>query len=107
MLRHDPPGVDLHLLLSAHARQAYVETDPKTADAGSIVRNLLAGEYDRPLRVVALNVEEGWSRDVSGTIAHRVRDVAEIALTDSTLAFIEMHVERQLQPTLRCGDQRA
>jgi hypothetical protein len=99
------PAEDLHLVLCDYGRagQAYIETDPVRADAGSIVRDFLAGEYDRPLRVVALNVEEGWSRDVSETIAHKVRDVAgheQIALTDGTLAFIEMHTERQLQPTL-------
>ena len=56
-----------------------------------------------PLRVVALNAEEGWSRDVSETIAAKVRDVAkheEIELTSGTLDFIEMHTERMLQPTL-------
>jgi hypothetical protein len=39
---------------------AYVEADPAESDATTIVRNLLHGQYGRPLRVVALNVEEGW-----------------------------------------------
>jgi len=67
------------------------------------VRALLRGLYDRPLRVIALNAAEGWSRDVSETIAAKVRDVAEhedLELTSGTLAFIEMHTERVLQPTL-------
>ena len=96
---------DLHFVLCAFGRAglAYVETDPAEADATTVVRALLRGFYDRPLRVVALNAEEGWSRDVSETIAAKVRDVAEhedIELTSGTLDFIEMHTERMLQPTL-------
>ena len=65
------PEQDLHFVLCYFGRsgqasgQAYVETDPTEADASAIVRNLLRGQYDRPVRVLALNVEEGWVRDVS------------------------------------------
>jgi hypothetical protein len=45
---------------------AYVETDSAEAEAGIIVENLLHG---RPLRVLALNADERWARDVSETIA--------------------------------------
>ncbi|SRR6266478_3955369 len=37
--------------------------------ATTIVRNLLQGQYERPVRVVALNADEGWARDVSDNIA--------------------------------------
>ena len=56
---------------------AYVETDPAEADAEIIVENLLHGQYERPLRVLALNADEGWARDVSEAIAPKVSDVAE------------------------------
>ena len=36
---------------------------------GTIVRNMIFGEYRNPLRVVAFNTVEGWSRDVSEEIA--------------------------------------
>jgi hypothetical protein len=56
------PEQDLHFVLCDFGRsgQAYVETDPTQADASTTVRNLLDGQYNRPVRVLALNVEEGW-----------------------------------------------
>jgi hypothetical protein len=44
--------------------------------------------------VLALNVEEGWVRDVSQIVAAKVRDVAqhdERELTSGTRDFIEAH----------------
>lgn len=93
---------DIHLVLCRFGRAglAYVETDPKKADATTVVRNLLYGQYGEPLRVVAVNVEEGWSRDVSEAIAYKVQQIAQQDVTDGTLAFIEAHTEAVLQPTL-------
>jgi hypothetical protein len=96
---------DLHFVLCDFGRAglAYVETNPADADATTVVQNLLHGQYERPLRVLALNADEGWARDVSETIAAKVRDVAEHEgreLTMGTTAFIEDHIGRVLQPTL-------
>ena len=90
------PEQDLHFVLCDFGRsgQAYVETDPTQADASTIVCNLLDGQYNRPVRVLALNVEEGWVRDVSQIIAAKVRDVAwhgERELTSGTRDFIEAY----------------
>ena len=77
--------------------------DPAEADATTIVQNLLHGQYERPKRVLALNVDEGWSRDVSEVIAAKVMDVAGHEgreLTSGTLAFIKEHIDRAIQPTL-------
>jgi hypothetical protein len=59
----------------------------------------------RPVRVLALNVEEGWVRDVSEIIAVKVQDVARREgqrLTVGTRAFIEAHSdptdEQQMLP---------
>src|SRR5258705_5966050 len=90
------PEQDLHFVLCDFGRsgQAYVETDPTQADASTVVRNLLDGQYNRPVRVLALNVEEGWVRDVSQVIAAKVRDVARRdgqGLTGGTRGFSEGH----------------
>ena len=96
---------DVHFVLCDFGRAglAYVETDPAEADATTVVQNLLHGQYERPVRVVALNADEGWARDVSETIAAKVRDVAGQEgreLTSGTLAFIETQIGRAVQPTL-------
>jgi hypothetical protein len=70
-MKHAPiaPSLDadIHLVLCRFGRAglAYVETDPAEADATTVIQNLLYGHYGEPLRVVALNVSESWSRDVS------------------------------------------
>ena len=70
---------DIHLVLCCFGRAglAYVETNPAEADATTVVQNLLHGRYAQPLRVIALNVDEGGSRDVSEAMSHKVREIAE------------------------------
>ena len=96
---------DINLVLCRFGRAglAYVETDPAEADATTVVQNLLHGRYEQPLSVIALNVDEGWSRDVSEAMARKVREIAEqkdYELTQGTLDFIDVHIGRVMQPTL-------
>ena len=51
---------------------AYVETDEAKADETTIIENILSGKYSHPVRVVAFNTAEGWSRDVTEDIARAV-----------------------------------
>ena len=55
------------------APHAYLETDTAAADRETIIRNFISGQYETPVRVVAFNTAEGWSRDAS-EIAHEVLD---------------------------------
>jgi hypothetical protein len=67
------------------------------------VQNLLLGRYGEPVRVIALNVDEGWSQDVSEAMACKVREIAQredCELREQTLAFVEAHSQRVVQPTL-------
>jgi hypothetical protein len=81
------------------------EQDLHFVQMSTIERNLLRGQYNRPVRVLALNVEEGWVRDVSETIAAKMQDVArheEQGLPTGTRAFVEAHSypadEQQMLP---------
>jgi hypothetical protein len=49
--------------------QVYRETDPARADRQTVVADLLSGQYERPLRIVAFNTAQGWARDVTAEIA--------------------------------------
>ena len=51
---------------------AYRETDVGAADRQTIVANLLSGQYERPLRIVAFNTREGWARDVTADVIREI-----------------------------------
>jgi hypothetical protein len=51
---------------------AWREIDEIRADERSVVEGILRGEYERILRVVAFNADEGWARDVTKQVALKV-----------------------------------
>ena len=94
--------------------RAYLETDTAAADRETIIRNFISGQYETPVRVVAFNSAEGWSRDVSGDIAHEVLDralKADETLTEGTKRFIDRYVtpgeKRPPAPSVRRQDDQA
>jgi len=67
----------VHIVMNYYASRlgrAYAETGEDEADEKTTIENLLSGQYSHPLRVVAFNTAEGWSRDVTEGIAHAVLD---------------------------------
>jgi hypothetical protein len=86
-------GHDLHFVLCDFGKNghAFVETDPDHADRNTVIHNLIAGEYERPLSVVAFNLAEGWACDVSKPIARTIMK-ADASLTAGTRAFVETHL---------------
>jgi len=63
-------------------RPAYRETDVETADLETVILGLLEGEYNNPIRVVAFNTAEGWSRDASADIAQELRRRCDLQMRD-------------------------
>jgi hypothetical protein len=43
------------------------------ADREALIRDLVDGQYSHPVRIVAFNTAEGWSRDVTMDIADELR----------------------------------
>ena len=73
-----PPGndQDVYLVLDefgGRIGQAWRETDAEAARLETVIADLLDGQYSSPVRVIAFNTAEGWSRDVSENVAHELR----------------------------------
>ena len=66
---------DTYLVLDSFGLlgRAWRETDEESTDRETLIRELLTGEYESPVRIVAFNTAEGWSRDVTVDIADEVR----------------------------------
>ena len=71
--------------------RAWRETDEHRADLETLIRNLLVGEFNEPIRIVGFNTSEGWSRDVTVDIANELRrrygEFGEVP--QSVLVFME------------------
>src|SRR6516165_5016002 len=78
VMPHSPsivPEDDTYIVLDDFGPlgRAWRETAQAGAGRVTLVRNLLDGLYEDPVRIVAFNTLEGWSRDVTVEIADEVR----------------------------------
>jgi hypothetical protein len=69
------PHHDVYLVLDDFGPlgRAWREADESGTHRATLVRNLLEGQYENPVRIVAFNTAEGWSRDVTWDIADELR----------------------------------
>jgi len=83
--------------------QAFNETDPHNADLETLLRDLLDGQYDKPVGIIAFNIAEGWSRDVSKDTAREVVDRArkeDTTLVAGVVFFIEKQTGQEVEHQL-------
>ena len=61
-----------------------------------IIRDLLSGQYAYPVKIVAFNAVEGWSRDATSEVADELaeRVVNRSDTTPALQAFIEANATR-------------
>jgi hypothetical protein len=90
--------VTVHIVLDDYGKagRVYRETDEEDTTVGSVVDDLLTGQFNNPVRVVAFNTSEGWSRDVSEDVAREVlRRVTERGrpLAASSRQFVGAYVD--------------
>ena len=90
--------VTVHIVLDDFSRagRVYRETAEEDTTLGSVVDDLSTDQFNNPVRVVAFNTSEGWSRDVSEDVAREVlRRVAARGrpLAASSRQFVEAYVD--------------
>jgi hypothetical protein len=90
------PGHDVFLVLDQLGERlgrAWRETDENDTDYEKLIRHLLEGQCNKPVRVVAFNTDEGWSRDASDDVADELRErcAQRGAVPDFLLDFLEAH----------------
>ena len=72
------PGfdVDLYVVLDDFGKlgRAYREVDEEHTDRETVIRNLIDGQYNNPVRIVCFNTAEGWARDVTEDMAREIQD---------------------------------
>jgi hypothetical protein len=72
--------------------RAYRKTDEAAANLSTLIDDMMTGQFNCPVRVVAFNTAEGWSCDVSEDVARDVIDRARKEgrrLTEGVREFAE------------------
>jgi len=87
---------DIYLVLDDFGGRlglAWRESDATHTDRETVITDLIEGQYSDPIRVVAFNTAEGWSRDVSEELADEIAQRCAMERFDVPL-FLEGFVER-------------
>jgi hypothetical protein len=77
-----PYGADqtVYLVVDSFGRlgTAYRETDIERSDIETVITDLMSGQFNDPVRVVAFNTLEHWAQDVSKDIALEIQSRSDI-----------------------------
>lgn len=98
---------DVYMVVEDLGRLGWIwpEADYDGTGLEDVIQDLLSGQYSDPIRVVAFNTAEGWSRDVSADVAQELRRRCDLQLRElpaSIQDFVERHEDRdRRQLTLR------
>jgi len=82
----------------------YRETEVERTDIETIIADLLSGQFNDPVRVVAFNTLEHWSADVSDEIATEIQtrcDIESTLVPDHLVDFVASHTGPARQLALR------
>jgi hypothetical protein len=82
----------------------YRETEVERADLETVIADLMSGQFNDPLRIVAFNTLEHWSDDVSEQIATEIQtrcDIEGVAVPEHIRDFVANRTGPARQLTLR------
>jgi hypothetical protein len=93
-----PGGLDQTVYLVAddfgRLGRAWIEADYEGNDLETVLHDLMSGQYNNPIRVIAFNTAERWSEDVSEDIASEIRRRCDLQMREVPGAlsdFVEQH----------------
>ncbi|CAN5193229.1 hypothetical protein BH10PSE11_BH10PSE11_08360 [soil metagenome] len=84
--------------------RSYRETEVGHEDLETVIKDLISGQYNSPIRVIGFNTAEGWSQDVSEDVAREIQrrhDLMGEDVPSSLQGFVDDHVGYARQLTLR------
>ena len=102
-----PYGADQTVYLvvdSVSVGTVYRETEIEKADVETIIGDLLSGQYNSPVRIVAFNTLEHWSEDVSSDIAAEIQmrcDIDGVPVPEHLTDFMQRYARPVRQLPLR------
>jgi hypothetical protein len=82
----------------------YRETEVEQTDLETVITDLISGQFNDPVRVVAFNTLEHWARDVSNDIAREIQSRCNIDgddVPDALQDFVDSYVGPVRQLALR------
>jgi hypothetical protein len=82
----------------------YLETEVERTDLETLIDDLVTGQFNNPVRVVAFNTLEHWSDDVSVDIATEIQtrcDIEGVGVPEHIRDFVDAHAGPARQLTLR------
>jgi len=105
-----PYGADqtVYLVIDRFAGSStvYRETEVERTDLETIIDDLMAGQFNDPIRVIAFDTFKHWSEDVSEYIAFEIQTRCDIdgeKVPESIRDFVESYVGSDCQLALRLG----
>jgi RNA binding exosome subunit len=106
LVQKDVEDQNVYLVLDdfGSAGRAYREVEIDATNLETVIRDLIAGHYTNPIRIVAFNTAEHWADDVSANVAKEILrrfDAAYDDLPSTVEAFVELHAGQDKQLNLR------
>jgi hypothetical protein len=103
-----PYGADqtVYLVVDCFGRlgTAYRETDIERTDLEAVITDLMSGQFNDPVRVVAFNTLGHWAQDVSKDIALEIQarcDIDGNNVPEAVRDFVDSHGGPDRQLALR------
>lgn len=74
-----PYGADETVYLVVDSLGPGRETETERADLGAVISDLLSGQFNSPVRIVAFNTLEHWAVDISRDVAAEIQNQSDMA----------------------------